>query len=519
MSPSETNQSKRALSAIAFTDAVGFSARASTDEAGALEALRRDLDRIREFAQTYDGQVVKSTGDGLMVRFDSAVQAVEWALDVQRAFAQREADGFVHRIGIHLGDVLLTEDDALGDGVNIASRLQQVAQPGGVCISQTVYDVVKSRIVPLHVVPMGAQQLKNIESPIQAYQIASEGETKRPTIKTRARSEGTPRRTITWIALLIVAIAASQVYVIRNLQNRPPVREIVRTVPVPTPGGVAPATVASPDTKLNVPASTKEGASNEGTAAPEPPQTSAPNPDAASREATSKGIAEVLDMAKNTKDLTRRLALLEGFDLDSLDDEGDLPPEAKEHLQRIMGEVADLRAAMPEYREARERFMPTYDFAGFIAWLNERGKVKETSLGRGLVSRLAQLEDLRRWMADRLAETGSDSPLTVQESGESVEIWGAEGARVAIRRGGVVTQLEWSALEPSRFYAIGRELLDGNGRGPLALRQTRALDVFRREYDLRGVTTPRGRPASRVSAEPGFDPPRRPLRMPPPPGS
>ncbi|MCW5942695.1 MAG: adenylate/guanylate cyclase domain-containing protein [Fimbriimonadaceae bacterium] len=513
MSTTDSNPPKRTLSAIAFTDAVGFSAQANQNEEPALDALKRDLDLIRETAGRFDGQVVKGTGDGLMLRFDSAVQAVECALDVQRRFAERTEPGYSHRIGIHLGDVLVTDDDALGDGVNIASRLQQVALPGGICISQTVYDVVKSRIVPLHVVPMGAQQLKNIESPIQAYQITGDGEvaTRVPT-KTRARSEHSSRRLIVWVSLLIVAIAASQVYVIRNLLNRPPVREIIRTVPVPTPTVSAPPNVpsdADPDGGTKAP----DAASPASTNAPR-----VPDPADAAKESTSKGIGEALEMTRNIKDLTRRFAQIEGLDLDKLDETGDLPPEAKERIMRLVGEATELRGAMPEYREARDRFMPVYDFAGFVAWLNERPKVKETTIGRGLIARLAQLEDLRVWLAERLAEVTADSPLAVETPSESLEVWG-DGGRVAVRKSGATTLVEWAALEPYRFYAIGRELIDRNGRRPDSLRQTRALDVFRREYDLKGVTPPQGRPASRVSVERESDPPKRPSQTPPPPGS
>lgn len=166
---------QRVLAAIVFTDGVSFSARMAVDEENTLRILQRDLELMARLCQEREGQVLKTTGDGLMMYFTSAVQAVECAVEIQQAIAQAASDlppqdVMAHRIGIHLGDVFFSETDVMGSGVNIAARLQTKADPGGICISQTVYDVVKNQL-DLKTTYLGPQELKNIRDPIPVYQI------------------------------------------------------------------------------------------------------------------------------------------------------------------------------------------------------------------------------------------------------------------------------------------------------------------------------------------------------------
>ena len=121
--------------------------------------------------ERHQGRVLKSTGDGLLAIFESAGMAVECAVLLQRRFSEREAGGLVHRMGIHLCDVVLEPNDARGDGVNIAARLQEMAHPGTVCISRTTYDVILSRL-GTDVRDLGRKQLKNIPDPIGVIEIA-----------------------------------------------------------------------------------------------------------------------------------------------------------------------------------------------------------------------------------------------------------------------------------------------------------------------------------------------------------
>ncbi|MBW4518869.1 MAG: adenylate/guanylate cyclase domain-containing protein [Scytolyngbya sp. HA4215-MV1] len=166
---------QRTLAAVVFTDAVNFSARMSNDEDRTLEMIRRDLRLMRLTCERFNGKVLKSTGDGLLMFFTSAVKAVECSVEIQRALTEAaehlpDADALQHRIGIHLGDIFISETDVMGNGVNIAARLQSQADPGGICISQTVYDVVKSGL-HLGTVYLGPRALKNIREVVHIYKI------------------------------------------------------------------------------------------------------------------------------------------------------------------------------------------------------------------------------------------------------------------------------------------------------------------------------------------------------------
>lgn len=168
-------EGQRTLAAIVFTDAVGFSSRMNEDEDKALGLLREDTNRMHAICVSHGGSVLKFTGDGLLMYFQSAVQAVTCALKIQNTQAEIEKitpaeNCMQHRIGIHLGDVLVSEGDVLGDGVNIAARLQHEAKSGGICISQTVYDVVKNKIA-LKAKYLGPRELKNISESVPIYEL------------------------------------------------------------------------------------------------------------------------------------------------------------------------------------------------------------------------------------------------------------------------------------------------------------------------------------------------------------
>ena len=171
---------QRSLAAIVFTDVVSFSAQMQADEENTLRLLARDFAAMSKICIEHQGSVLKTTGDGLLLYFSSAVQAVACALTMQRHFAfegkrQPSAEMLIHRVGIHLGDVFVNDQDVMGDGVNIAARLQAEAQPGGICISQTVYDVVKNKLA-LHVTRLGPRELKNISQHIPIYRLLLEAQ-------------------------------------------------------------------------------------------------------------------------------------------------------------------------------------------------------------------------------------------------------------------------------------------------------------------------------------------------------
>ena len=169
---------QRRLAAIVAADVAGYSRLMGQDEEGTLEAMKAHLrDCVYPVVAERGGRVVKTTGDGLLVEFPSVVDAVACCVDVQQKMAERNASVPVarrvqFRIGINLGDVVSDDDDIFGDGVNVASRLEAIADPGGICISQVVLDQVKQKL-KLGVEDLGSRALKNIEEPVRAYRVAA----------------------------------------------------------------------------------------------------------------------------------------------------------------------------------------------------------------------------------------------------------------------------------------------------------------------------------------------------------
>lgn len=173
MAPVEL-RGQRTLATVVFTDCVGFSARMSSDEDRTLDLIQRDLEQMQQICSQYEGRVLKCTGDGLLIYFLSAVKAVECAVDIQTTLTAVQhpdpRDQLQHRIGIHLADLFITATDVMGNGVNIAARLQTEADPGGICLSQTVYDVIKTSL-RLEIVSLGARRLKNIPDEMAVYKV------------------------------------------------------------------------------------------------------------------------------------------------------------------------------------------------------------------------------------------------------------------------------------------------------------------------------------------------------------
>src|SRR5947199_3596799 len=171
---------ERRLSAILAADVVGYSRLMGADEAGTLEALKTARgDFVDGRVARHQGRIVKLTGDGMLVEFASVVNAVECAAEIQRAMRERNVDvppdrRIEFRIGVNLGDVIVEDDDIYGDGVNVAVRLESVAEPGGISVSHSVRDQVGNRL-DLTFEDKGEQNLKNIEKPIRVYNVSLDG--------------------------------------------------------------------------------------------------------------------------------------------------------------------------------------------------------------------------------------------------------------------------------------------------------------------------------------------------------
>ncbi|HMD62475.1 MAG TPA: adenylate/guanylate cyclase domain-containing protein [Stellaceae bacterium] len=176
---------ERRLAAILAADVAGYSRLMGADEEGtlvALTAIRRELGdpKIAE----HRGRIVKTTGDGLLAEFASVVDAVRYAVEVQREMVRRNADvpadkRIEFRIGINLGDIIIDEGDIYGDGVNVAARLEALAEPGGICVSRVVRDQVRDKL-DLAFEDLGEQHVKNIARPVRVYRVPISGNADAP---------------------------------------------------------------------------------------------------------------------------------------------------------------------------------------------------------------------------------------------------------------------------------------------------------------------------------------------------
>jgi TolB-like protein/class 3 adenylate cyclase/Flp pilus assembly protein TadD len=193
----------RRLAAILAADVVGYSRLMSEDEAGTAMAVREHRDAATPIVSSYGGRIVKTMGDGLLLEFPSVVSAVECAFAVQKLMTERNANvpddkRIRYRIGVHLGDVLVEGKDILGDGVNIAARLEGIAEPGGICISASAFEHVRGRIAA-DFNDLGEKALKNIARPVHVYSsdVGKPAQTKStlsPTVAGTAKALASERR-------------------------------------------------------------------------------------------------------------------------------------------------------------------------------------------------------------------------------------------------------------------------------------------------------------------------------------
>ena len=208
-----TERVDRRLTAILAADVAGYSRLMGADEEGTLARLkahRREL--VDPKVKEHCGRTVKLTGDGALVEFPSVVDAVRCAVEVQRGMADRNAETpedrrIAFRIGVNLGDVIVDGDDIYGDGVNIAARLEGLAEPGGICVSGTVHDHIGD-LLPYAFEDMGEQNVKNIARPVRAYALRPEGPAASSRPELPARSSRLGR------AIIGAAVAAALVAIV-----------------------------------------------------------------------------------------------------------------------------------------------------------------------------------------------------------------------------------------------------------------------------------------------------------------
>src|SRR4249919_1233641 len=165
----------RRLAAIVAADVAGYSRLMGLDEVGTARTLREHRAVTDALVAKHGGRLVKTTWDGVLLEFPSVVDAVECAVAVQAVMTQRNEGvpvdrRMLFRIGINLGDILIEGDDILGDGVNVAARLEGIAEPGGICISSSAYDQVRGKLAATFT-DLGERSLKNIARPIRAFAV------------------------------------------------------------------------------------------------------------------------------------------------------------------------------------------------------------------------------------------------------------------------------------------------------------------------------------------------------------
>jgi adenylate cyclase len=188
---------QRRLAAVLAADVVGYSRLMEVDETGTLARLKTvRLELIDPAIVRCKGRIIKTTGDGILVEFQSVTEALRCAVDFQERMARRNRDmaasrALLYRIGINLGDVIVEEDgDIFGDGVNVAARLESIADPGGICVSAAVRDQIADRLA-VGFQDLGEQQVKNISRPIRVFKVVLDVETKAPAAS--AGAEASPQ--------------------------------------------------------------------------------------------------------------------------------------------------------------------------------------------------------------------------------------------------------------------------------------------------------------------------------------
>jgi len=193
---SDPTKVSRRLVAVFAADVEGYSRLMGADEVGTLKGLTERRAILDKLIGDHGGRIANTAGDSVLAEFGSAVDAVQCAVDAQAALAEANSSlspdrRISFRIGVHIGDVLIRAGDLFGDGVNIAARLQSIAEPGSVCISGATYDQVR-KALPMTFVDLGVRQVKNIQEPIRAYQVGALTETREAAPARVAEAESPP---------------------------------------------------------------------------------------------------------------------------------------------------------------------------------------------------------------------------------------------------------------------------------------------------------------------------------------
>jgi class 3 adenylate cyclase len=437
------------LAAIVFTDTVGFSERVGRDEEGTLELVRKDLEIMTKLCVRFEGRVVKSTGDGLMMLFSSAVQAVNCALEAQRIFteqARSSKNALMHRIGVHLGDVLVSDGDALGDGVNIAARLEQESEPGGICMSQTVYEVVKGRLF-LQAAKIGDLKLKNIAEPISAYKVAGVAKAR----KHKKVSRLNPVLATSLALVLIAAAAGGTALYMKSQQEAVPSLESALNKPGSHRTGVG-------DKSNRAPGSTASALS--GNALGDVPGTSG-----AESQTSDKSPALKDSGAVNTEAAEAVNKPADAQPPDSNLSNGDQTSAPSPSVTA--------GAASKGFDDAWMQFARRYDYTGMSNWVRDHAdQVPAGQTAAGLQARYDQFASLMDWFRPALSKTSPQAPLQIGFHGNPGTAYQRADGRVIIELPNNRYTRMVSGIGPILIASIARGLLavaqvDANQRASL----------------------------------------------------
>jgi len=189
-------RAKRRLAAVMCADVAHYARLMEVDEDGTLDRLKSYREIMSQLAARHNGRIVNTWGDAVIIEFSSVVEAVQCAVDIQNELSLRNADlpdarKMEFRIGLNLGDLMVEGDDIYGDGVNVAARLQELAPRGGVLLSQSVYDQVRSKLA-LGFESLGLQHVKNVSEPVETYAVRLGGRNSPVEPEARAERSGNP---------------------------------------------------------------------------------------------------------------------------------------------------------------------------------------------------------------------------------------------------------------------------------------------------------------------------------------
>jgi len=204
----ESDRLPRKLVAVLYADVAGYSRLTEADEDATHRRLRADLDHFADAIGACHGRVVHYAGDAILATFESAVDALSCAAHAQTEFTRRNADlaeerRIRFRIGLNLGDVIEDRGDVYGDGVNVAARLETLAEPGGICVSGSFHDAIGAQL-PFEYSFLGEQSVKNIRKPVRAYHASLREGAELPAMVTATRApDATPTRTAAWLSIAI----------------------------------------------------------------------------------------------------------------------------------------------------------------------------------------------------------------------------------------------------------------------------------------------------------------------------